>query len=289
MFPKELLLAIICSSSISLWLFNKKEIAIILAISFSFLTFFLGFISYPSLLIIILFALCCYFYKNTKNNFYRFSLSIVILFFASLSLIPFLQDSQKIPIYTGEKFSSISAPFWMGINIEKSVCGVILGAYLINISRSFSNWLKIFKEFFPIYIIITIALLLPAYLTSYIKFDFKLPENMYLFIANNLLLTCVAEEVFFRGFMQKNLQNIFAKNFKMTQAAPLLSLLLTSLVFGISHFKSGILMVIFAFIAGIGYGYAFQKSEKIESAILVHFGVNITHFIFFTYPFYRPY
>ena len=46
-------------------------------------------------------------------------------------------------------------------------------------------------------------------------------------------------------------------------------------------------MVIFAFIAGIGYGYAYQKSWKIETAILVHFGVNITHFIFFTYPFYK--
>lgn len=73
----------------------------------------------------------------------------------------------------------------------------------------------------------------------------------------------------------------------MTKAAPLLSLLLTALLFGLFHYKSGVLMIIFAFLAGIGYGYAFQKSEKIESAILVHFGVNITHFIFFTYPFYK--
>ncbi|WGL60016.1 CPBP family intramembrane metalloprotease [Pigmentibacter sp. JX0631] len=287
MFPKELLLAVICSASLSLWIFNKKEIAIVIAISFSFFTFFLGFISYPSLLLIVLFSLSCYYYKNTKNVFFRFPLSALILLFSLLPFTTLLQSSQQVPIFSGERFSPISAPFWMGINIEKGVCGIILAAFLLNISRSFSNWKKIFKEFIPVYIILTVVLLLPAYLTNFIKYDFKLPENMYLFIANNLLLTCVAEEVIFRGFLQKNLNNIFVKNFKMSKAAPLLSLLLTAILFGLFHYKSGILMIVFAFLAGIGYGYAFQKSEKIESAILVHFGVNITHFIFFTYPFYK--
>ncbi len=287
MFPVEILLAIICTSSLSLWLFDKKEIAIVIAISFSFLTFFLNFISYPSLLLIILFSLSCFFYKNSKKTIIRFFLSLLIIFFAALPFSHVILSSKHITIFDGIRFSTISAPFWMGINIEKSICGIILAAFLLKISRSFSEWKTILKEFLPIYIILTLILLLPAFITGFIKYDFKLPDNMYLFIANNLLLTCLAEEVIFRGFLQKNIHDILAKTFKMSQAAPLVSITFTSLLFGILHFKSGFLMVIFAFIAGIGYGYAYQKSWKIETAILVHFGVNITHFIFFTYPFYK--
>jgi len=42
--------------------------------------------------------------------------------------------------------------------------------------------------------------------------------------------------------------------------------------------------VVLAAVAGIVYGYAYEKTQRIEASILCHFGVNIIHFIFFTYP-----
>ncbi len=110
MFPVEILLAIICISSLCLWLFNKKEIAITVAISFSFLTFFLNYISYPSLLLIILFSLSCFFYKNTKKTIVRFFLSLLILFFAALPFSHVILSSNHVPIFDGIRFSSISPP-----------------------------------------------------------------------------------------------------------------------------------------------------------------------------------
>lgn len=287
MLTSELLQGIICFSSLSLWIFSKKEISIAVAIGFSFLTFFMGFISYPSLLLIILFALSCHFYTNIQNKMIRFLFSLLIVFFAAIAMKGRIPFSNPIPIFEGVKFSSISAPFWMGINIEKAVCGIILTAYIIKRSKSFSEWKTIIKEFIPVLLILIIFLLTPAVLTGFVKFNYKIPDGMYLFILNNLLLTSVAEEVFFRGFLQKKLFDVFSLNFKMKQAALLLSILITSAIFGLGHLYSGVLMAIFAFVAGIGYGYAYQKSWKLESAILVHFGLNITHFIFFTYPFYK--
>lgn len=35
---------------------------------------------------------------------------------------------------------------------------------------------------------------------------------------------------------------------------------------------------------GLFYGYAYQRTHRLESAILVHFLVNLSHFLFFSYP-----
>lgn len=287
MLPNELLLAVICCSALSLWVFTIKNTAIVIAVFFSFLTFFLGFISTFSLLLIVLFAVCCFLYKNTKSTFYRFFLSIFMLVLIFLPFSQYITPSKSIYLFEGTKFSPISAPFFLRINIEKAVLGIILAAYLVKIASTFNEWKKIIKEFFSVYSVIVLLLLTPAVITNYIKFDFKIPSEIYLFILNNLLLTCLAEEVIFRGFLQKNIYNILQKMFKLKQAAPLIAIFSVSLLFGFFHYKMGILMMIFSFIASVGYGYAYQKSEKIESAILVHFGVNITHFIFFTYPYYK--
>ena len=36
--------------------------------------------------------------------------------------------------------------------------------------------------------------------------------------------------------------------------------------------------------AGLGYGWAFMRTQRIEAAMAVHFGVNAMHFLLFTYP-----
>ena len=288
MFGVEVLLSLICFASFSVWLFNKKEIAVSIAIVFSFISFFSGYISYPSLLLIILFALASFFYVNVKSKYLKFSIFIIISAFIFIVMKNLIPDSKGIPIFQGIKFSPISAPFSMKINIEKAVCGIILTAFIIKRCRSFSEWKKIIQETFIPLIALVVILMSPAVLTNFVKFDFKIPEGMILFILNNLLLTCVAEEVFFRGFLQKNLFEFFNNNLKMKQSAQMFSILIASLAFGYFHLYSGILMAIFAFIAGIGYGYAYQRSWKLESAILVHFGLNFIHFIFFTYPAYKP-
>ena len=138
MLTNELLLFFICFSSVSLWIFSKKEIVIGIAIAFTFVTFFMGFISYPSLLLIVLFVLTCHFYTTLQNKVIKFFLAILILFFLGIILKHAVPLSKSIPIFEGIKFSLISAPFWMGIDIEKSVCGIILTAYIIKRSKSFS-------------------------------------------------------------------------------------------------------------------------------------------------------
>jgi membrane protease YdiL (CAAX protease family) len=55
-------------------------------------------------------------------------------------------------------------------------------------------------------------------------------------------------------------------------------------LFGLAHAHGGPALVVLATFAGIGYGAAYQRSGRIEAAILAHFALNAAHFLMFTYP-----
>ena len=127
-----------------------------------------------------------------------------------LHKIPF---SNEVPIFTKIQLSEISSLFTMGINLEKFICAVIMAAFLVPVSKSWIEWRIIFKEFFLPFVILTLILITPAILTNFVKFNFKISSHTLIFSLNNLLLVSFAEEVFFRGFLQKNIQFIMNKLF----------------------------------------------------------------------------
>jgi len=86
----------------------------------------------------------------------------------------------------------------------------------------------------------------------------------------------MAEEVMCRGF----LQNTFKEVLKSRH----LHIILASFIFGLAHFEGGLIYVGLSWIAGILYGYAYDKTNRIISSMIVHCGINSIHFIFFTYP-----
>jgi hypothetical protein len=57
-----------------------------------------------------------------------------------------------------------------------------------------------------------------------------------------------------------------------------------ALLFGLAHAAGGWRYVLLATLAGTGYGLAYRRTVRIESAILAHFAVNVTHLLLFTYP-----
>jgi membrane protease YdiL (CAAX protease family) len=97
----------------------------------------------------------------------------------------------------------------------------------------------------------------------------------------NLFFTCLSEEAFFRGFVQQELACEGSGT-----ARTLVALSAAALLFGLAHYAGGATYVLAGVIAGLGYGWAFLRTRRIESAMLVHFGVNAAHFLLFVYP--RP-
>ena len=175
--------------------------------------------------------------------------------------------------------SSLSAPFSMYLNFDTTIIGVILFLNSNLYSAEKTLDMESLLTTIVLTFICTTLLMFSGLALGYIKFNFKLPDVMAIWCVNNLFFVSFAEEVVFRGFIQNNLRAMF-----QTNQLRYLPLILTAILFGIVHYGGGMVYILLATIAGIFYGLAYEKTKRISSAILVHFSLNLIHFVFFTYP-----
>jgi membrane protease YdiL (CAAX protease family) len=93
-----------------------------------------------------------------------------------------------------------------------------------------------------------------------------------------IISTGLAEELLFRGIIQKNAENVFGI---------FLGLLYTSILFTALHIGwNNLYDLIFVFSVAMFYGYAFQKTRSIVGVTLSH-GIS-NSFLFLIVPFYAP-
>lgn len=165
-----------------------------------------------------------------------------------------------------------SIPFTMYLNLDKPL--IIFGLYLL-VPGMLSQHRDISLS--KVAILVGLFALTPtlAALFRLIRPEFSFPEWIWLFAFNNLLFTCVAEEVLFRGYVQNLLTQRFSHWIGIGVASTL---------FGLAHFAGGPLFILVAGCAGILYGLTYYWTGRLSLAIGVHFGFNLVHLVFFTYP-----
>jgi membrane protease YdiL (CAAX protease family) len=109
-----------------------------------------------------------------------------------------------------------------------------------------------------------------------------------LFLTTNLFLTCVAEEAFFRSLVQDPLRGLRPGQHVGAggswSARIVLAIVVSGMLFGLAHAAGGPSMILMATLAGLGYAAVYARTNRIEAPILVHFGLNATHLLAFTYP-----
>ena len=138
--------------------------------------------------------------------------------------------------------------------------------------------------FWPVWPLTVLAALGLALGLHLLQFAPKWPDFALQFIFCNLLLTCVAEETFFRGLLQRPLyQSLSLRGFSANQAA-WCAIVGVSILFGLAHLAGGWAYALVATVASVGYGWAYQRSGRIEVAIVAHAALNVVHITLFTYP-----
>jgi membrane protease YdiL (CAAX protease family) len=132
---------------------------------------------------------------------------------------------------------------------------------------------------------ISIAVTPPALATGFIAPGFTDKSAPYLvyWLAYNLLYTCVLEESFFRGILQTALIRGWARRFTLSVARAL-GIGIAAILFGLAHFGGGLVYVVLATIAGVGYGLAYDLTGRLHCAVLVHFAINAVHRLVFAGP-----
>lgn len=172
-------------------------------------------------------------------------------------------------------------PYSLYLNTDKILIGTLLLAYSHpNLNRRFQEWKQSIQIILMPLCFVVCVLLVGATIFNYVKVDFKIPSILIPWAIVNLLFVCVAEEAFFRGFIQKELSLIM----QSVKGGSWMAIGIASILFGCAHYQGGIVYIVLAALAGAGYGFVYQRSNKIESSIFLHFLVNLIHFIAFSYP-----
>lgn len=200
------------------------------------------------------------------------------LAFIALSVLLFmhlLPGFHNLRVFDKVRFTPDAAPFTMYLNLDKPFVGFLLFSFL---GKHWQTQKQLFRAIvLPLASIAFICLGI-GLLLHFISWSPKFPAGGWLWMLNNLLLVAVAEEALFRGY----LQGYFGKRF-FAKEKYYLPLLITAFLFGIVHTTGGPALMLLAFIAGIGYGFAYHRGG-ILAAILTHFLFNLLHFLLFTYP-----
>ncbi|GAA6159268.1 type II CAAX endopeptidase family protein [Ruegeria sp. HU-ET01832] len=122
--------------------------------------------------------------------------------------------------------------------------------------------------------------LLPALLAlgsavNAIRPEISLPHWWVIFALSNLFLTCLTEEVFFRGYLQSLISSRFGAGLGIAAA---------SLLFGLVHVGGGPALAGFATILGAACGLGYYATGRLWVPVLMHFCFNAAHLVLFTYP-----
>lgn len=176
--------------------------------------------------------------------------------------------------------SAGAAPFSQYANFDKGAVGLILLALLCRRMSSSRELGEVLRRTAPVLALTLTGTLGFALAAGVVGVDIKLTQYTASFIVVNLLFTVVAEEAFFRSLIQAPLAGALAR----FRWGPWLAMAVSALLFGAAHLGGGLLYGILATIAGLGYAWAYQRTQRIEAAILVHIALNAVHFIAFTYP-----
>ncbi len=173
---------------------------------------------------------------------------------------------------------AITPHFFIGFSTP--LLGLFPLALIIPLARSVKDWKQVLRG--TLVGCAGIALIaIVAVLSGAVHLQFKLPSFASQRYLSNFLFTAIPEEAFYRGFLQTEL----CRYFKKSRAGNLFALLISTLIFTLAHayWSPSLDILGFVFLSGLLYGYVYQISGKIESAILCHFLLNFVHMTFFSY------
>jgi uncharacterized protein len=182
-----------------------------------------------------------------------------------------------------ERFSADALPFSMYLNLDKPLVAFWL-LLMFRWVRGPQNTTLALAAGVGGWLVTSAVCLGAALALRLIVWEPKWPADAWLFLVNNLLLVSVVEEAFFRGYLQGGMMRLFDNR----PLGKTIAVVIAALLFGLMHLPGGgWLWVLFAAIAGLGYGLAYRFGG-LTAAVLAHFALNATQFLLFTYPMLQP-
>ena len=241
----------------------------------------LGIVSAIGVVAIAVFGLLCFAYTRERSNSLNALLALATILFALALMAHVVPGFSNTLIVRDAVLSAGAVPYTLFMNFDKGQIGLFLLAYGPPLISSRTDWVAMLEVTVPAALALIVVLMVCALLVGQIRYDPKWPEFLPIWLWSNLLFTAAAEEALFRGVIQRQLQGP-TPTASSTRA--MTGLVAAAVIFGAAHYAGGLWSVVLATIAGIGYGWVFWRTNRIEASILTHFLVNTAHILGFTYP-----
>lgn len=172
-----------------------------------------------------------------------------------------------------------AAPYTLYFNFDKTIAGILLLG-IGGMPAAVSELSGALRRALPVILATVLVAMMLSLAMGYVRFEPHWHSLFWIWAIANLFLTCLSEEAFFRGFIQREAQGALGQR---SYAVPL-AVGISALLFGLAHFAGGWPYIVLATVAGLGYALVYQRTRRIELAMLAHFVLNATHFLLFTYP-----
>ncbi|PAF52884.1 CAAX protease family protein [Helicobacter sp. 13S00477-4] len=258
------------------FLSSKKMLAITLLFISIVLGIFEGVLT-PIALACLLTIACIGFLHQYSNTTLRIPTEILLFISTILLVLHFLPGIENLRILDKVTIGPHSTPYTMYFNFDKALIPFILFMIVPTLFNAGTSKKQVWWHWILLVISVPLLLLI-AMAIGGLKIEPHFPNWLWQFALANLFFVSLAEEALFRGYIQQRLSKITGN---------LIALFITAILFGMMHYSGGYLLVIFAILAGLIYGIAWMWSGKLWISTLFHFGFNLTHLLFFTYPMYR--
>jgi len=238
-----------------------------------------GVVAPLGVLAMLAFGLLCYRYSREQQPLT--TIATVLFSFALMAHV--VPGFSNLPVARDIVLSPGAVPYTLYLNFDKALIALFLLAFGPPLLSLRADWVTMLKGALPGVLALIAVLMASALWIGQVRLDLKWPEIFPVWAWANLLFTCAAEEALFRGVIQRRLQGEPGSP-TQRMGRGIAGLAIAAVVFGLAHYAGGVRSVVLATIAGIGYGWIFWRTNRIEASILAHFLVNTTHILCFTYP-----
>lgn len=244
-------------------------------------------LSENAIIIMAAFWILSYFgYANFKPRSRMIS-QVIMITLTILLLLHFFEGFEPWIVVTHLQLGHRVVPFTHYIFYEHAFIGVSLlgmGA-LQKLCYRYPEWKVLIRDTWPIALTAIFSLFILSALSHRVDIDPEWSSYIKIFAVTNLLFVCVSEEAIFRGIIQRPLTEILQRwHVGKFDIGPWVALIITTAIFTLRHYYGGPTVMIYALLTGTFYSYAYLKTRRVESCILVHWCVNLVHFTAFTYP-----
>ncbi|MCU1716128.1 CPBP family intramembrane glutamic endopeptidase [Pseudomonas sp. 5P_3.1_Bac2] len=176
-------------------------------------------------------------------------------------------------LWPARQLSSDAPPYSLRLSWDKLLVGMTLLAWWLG--QPLTSKPRLSGQVWLVAGLTLVGVPLLALGSGLVGWQPKWPEGFWLWLAVNLLVTVLAEELLFRGLLQTQL---------VRWQGPWLGIGLSSLLFAAVHLPFSPLFALLAGVAGLGYGLIYHLSGRISLAVALHLAVNTLHLLLLSYP-----